>query len=146
MAKAFPTIAAGQPRPPAKTSTDSNQLTFAGEVITVATTQLTLGTLLGNIVVPKGAEIAFVQLDATDLDTNGTPTLTLEIGDAGDTDRLLAANAIGQTGAAVVGPTIAKTGFGYRYAEETLVSVRVAVAAATAAAGTIKYSIAYVSQ
>lgn len=130
----------------AKTSTDSNQLTSVGETITVSAAQLTLGAVFGNIRVPRGAEMAFVQLDATDLDTNGSPTLTLEIGDAGDTDRLLAANTIGQTGAVPVGPTIAKTGFGYKYTDETLVTVRVAVAPATGAAGTIKYIVHYVSQ
>lgn len=97
----------------AKTSTDSNQLIVEGEEIAVTGAQLTLGALFGNIRVPKGAQVLWVQLDATDLDTNGSPTITLEIGDAGDTDRLLAANTIAQSGAAVVGPTIAKTGFGY---------------------------------
>lgn len=130
----------------AKTSTDSNQLTSVAEQVTVTSGQLTLGALFGNIRVPKGAEIAFVQLDATDLDTGGSPAITLEIGDAGDTDRLLAANSVGQSGAVPVGPSIAKTGFGYRYADETLVQVRVAVAPATAAGGTIKYAVHYVSQ
>ena len=143
--KAVPTYAAGTIRP-AATSVSSNQPTFVGETISVLAAGLTLGALLGSIRVPKGAEILAVQLDATDLDTGGSPAVTLEVGDAGDTDRLLAANAIGQTGAAPVGPTIAKTGFGYRYADETLVQVRVAVAPATAAAGTIKYGIWYVSQ
>lgn len=129
-----------------KTSTDSNQLTSVGEQITVTAAQLTLGAVFGNIRVPKGAEIAFVQLDATDLDTNGTPLITLEIGDTGDTDRLLVANTIAQTGAAPVGPSIAKTGFGYRYPDETLVQVRVAAAPATAAGGTIKYALHYISQ
>lgn len=146
MAKAFPTYTPGVTRPAAN-STASNHPVFAGEVINVVAADLTLGKLLGSIRVPKGAEILSVQLDATDLDTNGAPAITLEIGDAGDTDRLLAANSIGQTGAAPVGPTIAKTGFGYRYTDETLIQVRVAAAAATAAAtGVIKYGVTYVSQ
>lgn len=131
---------------PAKTSTDSNQLTSVAESISVTAAQLTLGAVFGNIRVPKGAEIAFVQLAATDLDTNGTPLVTLEIGDTSDTDRLLTANTAGQTGAAPVGPSIATAGFGYRYTEETLISVRVAAIPATAAAGTIKYAVHYVSQ
>lgn len=146
MAKAFPTFVSGQPARPAKTSSDSNQVTTAGEVIAVTSGQLTLGALFGSIRVPKGAEILHVQLDATDLDTNGSPTITLEIGDAADPDRLLVANTIAQSGAAPVGPTIAKTGFGYQYTDETLISVRVAAAAATGAAGTIKYAVTYVSQ
>lgn len=130
----------------ARTSTDSNQLIAVGETINVTAAQLTLGTLHGNIRVPKNAEIAFVTLNATDLDTNGSPTITLEIGDAGDTDRLLAANTIAQTGAAPVTPQIAKTGYGYKYTDETLIQVRVAAAAATGAAGSISYQVYYVSQ
>lgn len=147
MAQFMPTTTAGiAVNRTARTSTDSNQLTSVAESITVAANQLTLGALFGNIRLPRGAEVCFVQIDATDLDTNGSPTITLEIGDAGDTDRLLIANAIAQTGAVPVGPSIAKTGFGYKYTDETLVQVRVAVAAATGAAGTIKYAIHYVSQ
>lgn len=146
MARAFQTVAAGDPNPPAKTSTASNSPVFAGQTITVLAGDLTLNKLLGNIVVPKGAEILSVMLDATDLDTGGSPAITLAIGDVDDDDRLLAANTIAQTGAAVVGPTIAKTGFGYRYAADTLISVKVTAAPATAAGGTIKYGVTYISQ
>lgn len=145
MAQMMPTIAAGTAKArTAKTSTDSNQLIVVGETITVTGAQLTLGALFGNVRLPKGAEVAWVMLDSTDIDS--ATSVTLEIGDAGDTDRLLAANTIGQTGAAVVGPTIAKTGFGYKYTDETLVQVRVAAAPGTPVAGTIKYLIGYVSQ
>lgn len=127
-----------------KTSTDSNQLTSIAETITVAAGNLTLGAALGNIRVPAGAEIAFVQLDATDLDT-GT-TITLSIGDSASNARLLAANTIAQTGAAPVGPTIAKGALGYRYTAETLLQVYVAAAPTGAQAGTITYAVHYVSQ
>lgn len=144
MAKAFQTVGAGSPNPPAKTSVGSNQPVFAGETITVATGDLTLANKLGHILLPKGAEVLAVQLDATDLDS-GT-AITLSIGDVDDPDRLLLANTIGQAGAVPVGPTIAKTGFGYQYEEETLVQVAVAVAPTTAVAGTIKYGVWYISQ
>lgn len=144
MAKAFITVTAGQPRPPARTSTDSNQVTFAGETIAVTAGQLTAGALLGNILVPKGAEIVGVACSSTDIDTGGSPAVLLEIGDAGDTDRLMAASNIGQSGG--VSQAIAATGFGYRYPEETLVQVRVGTAPATAAGGTIRYGVSYVSQ
>ncbi|MBJ7410128.1 MAG: hypothetical protein JHD15_07140 [Phenylobacterium sp.] len=130
----------------AKTSTDSNQLTVVGEAITVTAAQLTLNALFGNVRVPKGAEIAWVMLDVDDLDTNGSPTITLSIGDTGDDDRLLTANTAGQTGAVPVGPTVAKAGFGYRYTDETLISVKVKAAPATAAGGVIRYLVAFVSQ
>jgi hypothetical protein len=140
----MPTATAGVAVPrTAKTSTDSNQLTSVGESISVTAAQLTLGAAFGNLRVPAGAEIAFVQLQATDIDS-GT-AVTLSIGDAGSTTRLLAANNVGQAGG-VVGPTIAATGFGYRYPAETLVQVYVAVAPGTAVGGTINYIIHYVSQ
>lgn len=146
MAKMMPKVTAGvSVARTAKTSTDSNLLVVEGEEIAVTAAQLTLGALFGNIKVPKGAQIAWVMLDATDLDTGGSPAITLSIGDVGDDDRLLTANTIAQSGATVVGPTIAKTGFGYTYPDETLVQVKVAVIPATAAGGTIKYLVAFVS-
>lgn len=145
MARLMPTTTAGVAvARSAKTSTDSNQLISVGELINVTGAQLTLGAAFGNIRVPKGAEIAFVQLDADDLDTS--TGITLSIGDAGSATRFLAANTIAQTGAAPVGPTIAKTGFGYRFTAETLVQVYVAVApTGTAGAGAIRYIVHYVS-
>lgn len=134
MAKAFPTQVVGSGSAPAKTSTDSNQLTYAGGRIPVLAAQQTVGAVFGTIRVPKGAEIARVTV-------SGPTGVTFEVGDAADTDRLLAATAAAT--APVSG--IATTGYGYRYAEETLISVR--IAAATAAVdGTIVYSVEYVSQ
>lgn len=134
MAKAFPTQAVGSGSAPAKTSTDSNQLTYAGGRIPVTAGQQTVGALFGTVVVPKGAEMARVTVSA--------PTgVTVEVGDAGDTDRLLAATAAAT--APVSG--IATTGFGYQYPAETLISVRIATATA-AVNGTIVYSVEYVSQ
>lgn len=147
MAQMIPTTAAGTPlNRTAKTSTDSNQLTSVGEFITVTAAQLTLGAAFGNVRVPLGAEIAYVQLYATDLDTNGVPLVTLSIGDAASNARLMAANTIAQTGAAPVGPSITAGGFGYKYLTETLVQIYVAAIPATAAAGTVGYIVHYVSQ
>ena len=84
--------------------------------------------------VPKGAESARVTVSAP-------AGVTVEVGDAGDTDRLLAATAAAT--APVSG--IATTGFGYQYPAETLISVRIATATAPVN-GTIVYSVEYVSQ
>lgn len=142
MARAFPTTPANGVARPAKTSTDSNQVIFAGETITVSTGQLTLGALFGTVRVPKGAEIVGASMSSTDIDSGAA--VTMELGDAGDTDRLLVASTIGQAGG--VNTAIALTGYGYRYTDETLISVRIAVAPGTAVAGTIKYGVSYVSQ
>jgi hypothetical protein len=144
MAKAFPAYSSTAALKPAKTSTDSNQVVFAGQTIAAVAGDLTLNALLGGIVVPKGAEIVYVMITSTDIDTNGTPLVTLSIGDTGDDDRLLTANTVGQAGG-VVGPTIATTGFGYQYTAETTIQVKVKAIPATAAAGTITWGVGYVS-
>jgi len=132
MAQAFPPNDPTSYRPP-RTSTDSNQVTFAGETITVTAGQQTVGALFGGVRVPPGAEIIGVV-------TSGPTGVTLEVGDAGDTDRL-------QTGAAsgTVNQAIAATGLGYKYPAETLIQVRVS-AAAGATGGTLRYGVHYVSQ
>lgn len=147
MAKMLPTYNANDlTRRTAKQSTDSNQLIVVGETIAVSAAGAAVLGLLGKGVnIPKGAEIAWVMLDATDMDTNGSPAITISIGDAASQVRLLAANTIAQSGAAVVGPTIAKTGLGYSPAADTIMGAYIAVIAATGAAGTVKYAIAYVS-
>lgn len=128
----------------ARTSTDSNQLIAVGESITVTAAQLTLNALFGNIRVPKNAEIVDVMFYASDLDT-GTPAIVFTMGDAGDVDRLMTANTGAQSGA-VPYTGIAATGFGYKYTDETLIQLQCSVIPATAAAGTLKYVVRYVSQ
>jgi hypothetical protein len=142
MAKAFPTNSTGARRT-AKTSVSSNQLTTVGETIAVTAGQLTLNALFGSIRVPKNAEIVSVGLSCTDIDTNGSPVVVLAIGDATVADRLMTGSVVGKAGG--VDQAIALTGYGYQYTDETLVQVKVTTAPATAAAGTIKYHVAYVT-
>jgi hypothetical protein len=143
MAKAFPSNPTGARRT-AKTSTASNHLMAVGETIAVTAAQAgAVNTLLGSVRIPAGAEITGVKLDSDDLDSNGTPLITLSIGDAGNDSRLLAANTLAQAGGVVNTP--AKGALGYLYTTETLVQVKVKAAAATGQAGTIKYLIEYVT-
>lgn len=143
MAKAFPTNSTGARRP-AKTSVSSNQLCFVGETIAVTAAQAgAINTLLGSCYLPKGAEIVGIVLDSDDLDSGGSPAITLSIGDAGSAARLLAANTVAQAGGVVVTPS--KGAIGYQYTAETLVQVKVVAAAATGQAGTLKYGISYVT-
>lgn len=143
MSATFPNLS-GQVRKPGKSSVSSGQLVVVGETITVASAALTLNAALGvGVTIPKNAEILWTTFDATDMDTGSS--LTLSLGDAASNVRLMAANAIGQTGAAPVGPQIAKAGFGYQPTADTVFQPYVAVAPAGAAAGTVKYCIAFVS-
>lgn len=144
MAKTFPAYDSTKPLKPAKTSVGSNEVKFAGQVITVTAGQLTLNALLGGIVLPKGAEVVGATLMSTDIDTNGSPVVVLGVGDTGDDDRLITAATVGQTG--LLTNVIATTGFGYQYTAETTIQVKVKTAPATAAGGTITWGVYYVSQ
>ena len=97
---------------------------------------LALGNLICPITVPEGYVVGGLDLEATDLDTNAAPTIMLTVGDPADTDRLLAANNVGQAGGTVEDRP-ANTAW-YRYAAATVVSVRVSTGPATGAtSGTV---------
>lgn len=91
--------------------------------------------------VPAGAVIVGITASATDMDSNGTPTLAFDIGDDSDEDRLMAASTIGQAG--TLSQTLARTGHMYKYSSATKIKAYVQAAAATAVAGTLSVSIRY---
>ena len=84
--------------------------------------------------VPKNFRLMHATIEATDMDTGG-PTLTLNVGDAGDADRIFAASTVGGTG--TLSSAIATTGLGYKYTDKTLITGVAAANATTGAAGTI---------
>lgn len=90
---------------------------------------------------PAGARVHLAVLESTDMDTNGTPTLTLNVGDSGDADRLFAASTVGQAGA--LSTALATTGGDYLYADKTLITGTAAANAATGAAGTVILTVFY---
>lgn len=91
---------------------------------------------------PAGARVVMAVLEATDMDTNGTPTLTINVGDLGDADRIFAASTVGQAG--TLSTAIATTGAGYQYTSKTLITGAPNANAATGAAGTINLTVFYV--
>lgn len=105
--------------------------------------------------IPAGCRVTEIVLDADDLDTNGTPTITLDVGimsgefGQNDDDRTCGAeffsgSTVAQAGG-VARPTL-KTA--YRDTASTSVrsiGVKIAAAAATAAAGTIGVTVTCVS-
>lgn len=100
-----------------------------------ATAALTTADILNFGYAPAGFRCLWAFLEADDLDTNGTPTLTLNVGDASDADRLFAASIVGQAGTASSAPAV--TGVNYLYTAKTLITGAPAANAATGAAGTI---------
>ncbi len=91
--------------------------------------------------VPTFARIVDATLVTTDMDAGAT--LTFNVGDAGDVDRLFAA-ASGQ--AAAVTRMTATTGFGYRYDTlgGTMITGAIAANPTTGAAGTITLFLTFV--
>lgn len=114
---------------------------IAYATLTVAAVDLTLNALHGMFRLPKNSVIVGIILKASDLDTNGTPTITLSVGDSGNTARYLSASTVAQAGGVVT--TLAVGGMFYKLTVDTLITVLVAAAAATGAAGTIELSLEY---
>jgi hypothetical protein len=93
---------------------------------------------------PVGAIVLAVLLEADDLDTGGSPTLTLNVGDAASANRYFAASTVAQTGVTAV--ATAATGLFYTVTgtNDTMVRVAVQANAATSAAGTVRIAVEYV--
>lgn len=96
---------------------------------------------VGLFYLPKGAVVTGITAMSTDIDTNGSPAVVIDIGDDSDEDRLLAASTIGQ--AATLSSAIATTGFMYKYTADTLIKAYIKTAAATGAAGTLTVVVTY---
>jgi hypothetical protein len=94
---------------------------------------------VGLFYVPAGFVVTGILASASDMDTNGSPALAIDIGDSGDEDRFLAASTIGQAG--TVSTALAAAGVLYKFTARTQVRAYIQTAAATAAAGTLKVSL-----
>lgn len=91
---------------------------------------------------PVGAIVLGATLEADDLDTGGSPSITLNVGDAGSANRYFAASNVAQAGTASSAPAV--TGLFYTVdAATTQVRVAVAANAATSAAGNVRVAITY---
>lgn len=108
-----------------------------GNDVALLTTDLAVSRTVGLFTVPAGFVLTSLSVVVPDLDTGGSPALTFAIGDTGDTDRYIATGATtGQAGG--TNTTLASTGLNYEFTVETEIVWTTVVAAATAAAGTIK--------
>ena len=96
---------------------------------------------VGLFRLPKGAVVVGATIAATDMDTNGTPALAIDVGDDADEDRFFAASTVGQAG--TLSTAMARTGFLYKYTSDTLVKAYIQTAAATGAAGTLYVALRY---
>lgn len=91
---------------------------------------------------PANSRVVGGWLSATDMDTNASPTIALNIGDAGSANRYFAASTVAQAGTAST--AIAATGLGYLNTSRTLVTGVASANPATGAAGTVTLCLYYV--
>jgi hypothetical protein len=90
-------------------------------------------------VAPKGFRILGAVLESTDIDTNGSPTVTINVGDAGSASRIFSAATIGQAGG--VTSTIAAAGNDFQFTDDTMIVGAFAAGPATGAIGTISLTL-----
>lgn len=108
----------------------------------VATTELELADIIQIGVVPKGAVYVRGYIATDDLDSNGSPTLDLLLGDDDDADGLQATGTVGQA-AAITELSGAYITNANTTDDEKTISLTVGTAAATAVAGTIRVVVEY---
>jgi hypothetical protein len=106
-----------------------------GRRVAMATGDLTTGNIVEAFVVPAGFVVTGIIAVASDMDTNGTPTLALSVGDASSGVRFLSSSTIGQAGTTT--QTLASTGLLFAYTADTKILVTATTGSATAAAGTL---------
>ncbi|AVA20671.1 hypothetical protein [Rhizobium sp. NXC24] len=107
--------------------------TLGGVIAIVAADEAT-GNTVQLMKVPKGFVVTGVYLALTDIDTNGTPTVSVSLGDAGNDSRFVAASTIGQAGGSTT--TLAAAGLYYEFTVETSIALKFQTGSATAADGT----------
>lgn len=100
-----------------------------------------LNDLVQLMQIPAGATMVDVILDSDDLDSNGTPTVTFDVGDTTTAGRFIAASTAPQAGGVVHATVAASTD--YPYAANTWLYLKVHAAAATFQAGTVRVTALY---
>lgn len=115
-----------------------------GETIQFGTVTLSSAAANGDTAsffyLPNASTVIEAILSSTDIDTNGTPTATIDLGDAGDADRYIAASTIGRAGG--VDRLGAHAGFLYEQTADTLLKATINNPA-TGATGTLKAAVIY---
>ena len=118
----------------------------AGAIVRSATFALTAALAVNDTIqmfkLPAGAVIHEVILASDDVDTNGTPTIKFDVGDATTANRFISATTVGQTGG--VARMDQAPGVGFKYAADTVIQVKVNTAPATgASSGNITLTVSY---
>lgn len=120
----------------------SRNIVTATAIVAMTTAMLdNVNDDVGLFYVPAGAVIVGATISATDMDSNGSPTLAFDIGDSADEDRIFAASQVGR--AATLSSAIATTAHLYKYTAQTQIRAYIQAVAATGVAGTLTVSVQY---
>lgn len=107
--------------------------TIQGVFARTATYSLAAALVVDDVIqaipVFAGETVLNVEVRSADLDTNGTPAITLDVGDGDDDDRYLAADTVAQAGGRVVCGLVLP----YTYTADDTIDVHVDTAPATGA-------------
>ena len=106
---------------------------------TWTTTTLSLNDTYTFCFIPAGAMLVGLGGVFPDMDTNGSPLLTWDLGDSASATRFLSASTIGQFAGSVLA-----TGTPYYYSADDNLVLKVHAASATAVQGLIRMWVAYV--
>lgn len=131
---------------PAK-ATPQNVLAVSAKYTLAAA--LVINDVIQMLTVPKGAQILSLTLTSDDLDSNGTPLITLSVGDGALVDRFIKASTVAQAGGVArlgdgLTVSLLSGANGYQYTVEDTIDVKVIAAPATGAtAGDITLTVLY---
>jgi hypothetical protein len=106
------------------------------------TAALTTADTFAFFTLPANARVHAAILKCTDIDTNGSPTVTINVGDAGSATRYFSASTVGQAG--TVDVTMQAAGRLYKTTAKTAIVGSVQANAATGVAGTLELVIHFV--
>jgi hypothetical protein len=111
------------------------------------TAAVTTADTLNLCYLPKNAVIWGFECKATQMDTNGSPTLAWNVGDSGSATRFFAATTVGRTATPQwkneTDATATHSGVGFQTTGLTLVTAVPSANPATGAAGTFSFNVYY---
>ncbi|HEY2481584.1 MAG TPA: hypothetical protein VGI30_05235 [Caulobacteraceae bacterium] len=112
--------------------------------IVAVTNALALNDIVNFFYLPAGATVRAVKLIAsTPLDTNGAPTLTIDVGYAGHTADFLSQSLAGSSATGVDSVDVFATAYDVQLAADTLVFATIHAAGTTKVAGKLRLEITY---
>ena len=112
-----------------------------GEIAFTGTITTADAATIANL--PVGAVVVHATIEADDLDTHASPTITLNVGDAGSATRYFSGSTVAQAG--TQSSALAVSGMFYTVTGTNDTAIRVAVAAnaGTSAAGSVRLAVLY---